>query len=169
MYYYPSEAVGRKREELVKKTFRLTEDGIGELKTELTQLEGKRPDIAERIRVAREQGDLSENADYQIAKDDLSRVESRISEIQHILQHVELINDAHQSSTVGAGVTVKLRNGGGKTLTYKIVGSMEADPLKGKISDHSPLGKALIGKKQGDKAQIKTPTETTTYTIVNVS
>ncbi len=154
---------------MVKKTYRLTKDGIGDLKTELAQLEALKPGLAERIRLAREQGDLSENADYEIAQNELSRVKARVLEIQHILPNIELIDSVGQASTVKAGVTVKLRNGGGKTLTYKIVGSMEADPLKGKISDSSPIGKALIGKAQGEKARIKTPTETTTYTIVSVS
>jgi transcription elongation factor GreA len=154
---------------MVKKTYRLTKDGIGELKTELAELEAHKPVLAERIRVAREQGDLSENADYEISQNELSRVKTRVSQIQNILQNVELIEDSRPSTTVRAGVTVKLRNGDGKTLTYNIVGSMEADPLKGKISDSSPIGKALIGKAKGEKAEIKTPAETTTYTIVSVS
>lgn len=151
----------------MKKQFRLTASGVSELEKELVELKANRGEIAERIKTAREFGDLAENAEYSTARQEQETNESRISEIEHILENVELITQPKGKSQVGLGNTVSLKGkNGSKTLT--IVGSVEADPSAGKISDESPIGQALLGKKAGDKVEIKTPTETAVYTISDI-
>lgn len=152
----------------MKKLFRLTKDGVDILQQELDGLKGKRSDIAEAIRSARELGDLSENAEYQSALAEKDRTEARISEIENILQSVEIIKRPRGDSKVQIGSRVKLK-GGSKTKEFQVVGTVEADPLSGKISDESPIGRALLGQKVGDKVEIKTPAETATYKIVEIS
>ena len=151
----------------MKKQFRLTQEGIDELTDELKGLVGRRGEIAESIKLAREQGDLSENAEYHAAKDDHEKNEGRILEIENILASVELIKKPKGDSKVQLGSNVKLKNGT-TTKEFKVVGTVEADPLSGKISDESPLGKALLGKKLNDDVEITTPAETTTYKIVEI-
>ena len=119
----------------MKKQFKLTQDGIDELKNELSGLIGNRGDIAESIRLAREQGDLSENAEYHAAKDEHEKNEGRILEIENILASVELIKKPKGDGKVQLGSTVKLKNGSGTHKIFKVVGTVEADPLSGKISD----------------------------------
>ncbi len=153
----------------MKKQFKLTQDGINELKAELDSLIAKRTDIAESIKLAREQGDLSENAEYHAAKDEHEKNESRIMEIEGILASAELITKPKGDSKVQLGSTVKLENSDGKTKEFSVVGTVEADPLNGKISDESPIGQALMGKKQGDEVEIVTPAETNAYKIVDIS
>ncbi len=151
----------------MKKQFHLTEVGISELKTELEGLVTQRGPIAERIKTAREFGDLAENAEYISARQEQERVEGRIAEIENILQNVEVIKKPKTDDKVQLGCTVKLK-GDGKTKEFQVVGTVEADPLNGKISDESPIGKALLGKKEGDEVEIKTPAETTIYKIVDI-
>lgn len=151
----------------MKKLFYLTEEGIAELKAELADLISQRGDVAERIKTAREFGDLSENAEYQSARQDQEKLEARISEIEHILQNVALISKPKGDGKVQLGSTVTLKNN--KTKKFQVVGTMEADPLEGKISDESPLGQAVLGKKVGDEVEIKTPAETAVYKIVEIS
>lgn len=153
----------------MKKLFRLTREGVEELKAELKELVSKRSEVAEAIKVAREQGDLSENAEYQSAKSEQERVEGRISEIEHILLNVELIQKPKGDSKVQLGSTVLLKGEGGKSKQFQVVGTVEADPLNGKISDESPIGKALLGKKEGEKVEIVTPAETAEYEIADIS
>lgn len=151
----------------MNKQFRLTSAGIEELETELKSLVAERGPIAERIATAREFGDLSENAEYSSARQEQERTEARISEIEHILKNVELISAPKKKDVVELGNTVVLK--GKKEKSFTIVGSVEADPLEGKISDESPIGQALLGKKLGDKVEIKTPAETASYEITSVS
>ncbi len=136
----------------MKKQFYLTKEGIDELKAELEELIGQRGPIAERIKTAREFGDLSENAEYSSARQEQERVESRIAEIEHILLNVEVITKPKGDSKVQLGSTVTLKDG--VTKTFQVVGTVEADPMNGKISDESPIGKALMGKKVGDEVEI---------------
>lgn len=136
----------------MKKQFYLTKEGIDELKSELEELTNQRGPIAERIKTAREFGDLSENAEYSAARQEQERVESRIAEIEHILLNVELITKPKGDSKVQLGSTVTLKDG--ETKTFQVVGTVEADPMNGKISDESPIGKALMGKKVGDEVEI---------------
>jgi transcription elongation factor GreA len=135
----------------MKKQFHLTKEGIEELETEREGLVAQRGPIAERIKTAREFGDLSENAEYSSARQEQERVESRIAEIEHILLNVEIIKK-NGSKKVGLGSTVTLKNHEKKTL--QVVGTVEADPLNGKISDESPIGQALLGKIEGDEVEI---------------
>lgn len=151
-----------------KKMFRLTKDGVNELKEELAQLKLERSSIADRIKTAREFGDLSENAEYQSARQEQDRNEARISEVEHILQNLELIESPRGDSKVQLGSRVELRSDNGKTKQFQVVGTVEADPLEGKISDESPIGKALLGKKVGDEVEIKTPAEFATYRVTQI-
>lgn len=153
----------------MKKQFRLTQEGVDELKDELQTLIAKRTDIAESIKSAREQGDLSENAEYHAAKDEHERNESRIMELEGILGSVEIIKKPKGDSKVQLGSTVVLKGEGGKTKEFQVVGTVEADPLNGKISDESPIGKALLGKKEHDEVEIVTPVETAIYKVVDIS
>jgi len=151
----------------MKKQYRLTQDGIDELQTELTTLVSERSAIADRIKTAREFGDLAENFEYSSARQEQEKNESRISELEAILQNAEVIKQPKSDGKVVLGSTVKLENGSVKE--FKVVGTVEADPLNGKISDESPIGQALLGKKVGDKVEIKTPADTTVYTVVQIS
>lgn len=152
----------------MKKMFRLTQSGVDELKDELGVLIEKRASIAEAIKTAREQGDLTENAEYQSARAEQDRNEARISEIDNILQNVEIITKPKGDSKVQLGSIVKLKSDG-KTKEFQIVGTVEADPLNGKISDESPIGQVLIGNKVGDEVELVTPAETTKYKITEIS
>lgn len=149
----------------MKKTFHITAEGKKELEVELEELKGRRGSIAEKIANARDYGDLSENAEYDSAREEQGLVESRIAEIEDILQNADIIKPT-KSSTVKVGSTVVLKNG--HDVTYQIVGPVEADPLEGKISNESPIGAALMGKKQGDEVTIKTPKGETTYHVKEV-
>ncbi len=153
----------------VKKTFRLTKDGIAELEQELSGLIAERAVIADNIRTAREFGDLSENSEYQSARAAQERNESRIAEIEHILQNVEVIQAPRGKAKVQLGSKVTLKGDSGKAKEFQIVGTVEADPLNGKISDESPIGRALIGKHEKESVDIQTPNETQTYTIVSIA
>ncbi len=151
----------------MKKLFRLTKEGVENLQTELDGLKIKRAKIAEAIKSARELGDLAENAEYQSAKAEQERNETRISEVEGILLNVEIIKKP-RGAKVQLGSRVKLKSDG-KTKEFQVVGTVEADPLSGKISDESPIGRALIDQKVGDKVEIKTPAETATYKIISIS
>ena len=151
-----------------KQIFRMTQSGADELKVELDELVASRAQIAERIKTAREFGDLSENSEYQSARAEQDKTEARISELEHILMNKEIIKEPKSGAAkVQLGSKVKLKNG--KTMEFQIVGTVEADPLNGKISDESPIGKSLMGKKVGDEVEIQTPAETATYKITDIS
>ena len=152
----------------MKKLFHLTQSGIDELTAELEALRIKRAETAEAIKVARELGDLAENAEYQSARQEQERNDARIDEIEHILANVEVIQ-AKGKKQVGLGSKVTLKNSRGREMVLQVVGTIEADPLAQKISDESPIGKALLGKKEGDDVEIKTPAEIMVYTIAAVA
>lgn len=152
----------------MKKQFHLTSQGLAELKAELEQLTAKRAPIAESIATARSQGDLAENAEYHAAKEEQGRNELRIEEIENILANAEVIATPKNDNKVRLGSSVKLKHESGKAKEFQIVGTVEADPLNGKISDESPIGQALMGKKEGEEVEIVTPAETTTYTISHI-
>ena len=148
-----------------KQEFVLTAAGIQTLKDELEQLTTtKRAEIAERLKEAKADGDLSENAMFDAARDEQGFVEGRISEIEHILKHSKLIEVSSKGGSVGLGSTVHVELSSGKQR-YVIVGSTEANPDEGKISDESPIGRALLGKKPGDKVEITVPSGVITYKI----
>lgn len=153
----------------MKKQFHLTKEGVDELKQECEELISQRPVIAERIKTAREFGDLAENAEYTSARQEQERVEGRIAEIEHILLNVEVIKKPRGDSKVQLGSKVTLKGDSGKQKEFQVVGTVEADPMNGKISDESPIGKALLSKKVGDAVEIKTPAETSSYKVVEIS
>lgn len=150
----------------MKKLYQITEEGKKELEVELIDLKGRRGDIAEKIANARDFGDLSENAEYDSAREEQGLVESRIAEIEDILLNAELIKSGSKSK-VGLGSKVELKTGT-KTVAYHVVGPVEADPLEGKISNESPIGAALMDKKVGDIAVIRTPKGDISYEIVKI-
>lgn len=152
-----------------KKQFHLTQSGIDELKAELENLINLRADLADRIKTAREFGDLSENMEYSAARQDQERNESRIAEVEHILANAQVITAPKGDSKVVLGSTVKLKSDSGKTKQFQVVGTVEADPLNGKISDEAPIGQALLGKKEGETVEIKTPADVTSYKIIDIS
>ena len=153
----------------MKKQFHLTKEGRAELEKELKTLIDNRAELAENIATARSQGDLAENAEYHAAKDEQAKQELRIEEIEHILLNSDLIKGNKTVSSVVLGSSVKLKSAGGKTKEFQVVGTVEADPLNGKISDESPIGQALIGKKVGEEVEIKTPAETATYKVASIA
>jgi transcription elongation factor GreA len=153
----------------MNKRYRLTQDGVTELETELEILKTKRPIIADAIKTARELGDLAENAEYQSARQEQEKNDARIAEVEHILQNVEVITTPKNDSKVRLGSKVKLQSTDGKAKEFQVVGTVEADPLNGKISDESPIGQALLGKTVDDSVEIRTPAETITYKIASIS
>jgi transcription elongation factor GreA len=147
----------------------LTEDGLKKLNEELKVLkEDRRKEVIERIQEAISHGDLSENADYAQAKEEQSFIEGRIQEIEDMLKNAEIIahNGNSNHVSVGSTVTVKVN---GKELAYTIVGSNEANPSAGKISNESLVGKSLLGAKLGQKVQVQTPAGSTDYEVVSIS
>lgn len=151
----------------MKKLYQITEDGKRELEDELEELKSRRGGIADKIAEARDFGDLSENAEYDSAREEQGLVESRIAEIEDILLNAELIKGGSKTK-VSLGSKVELRTSD-RTVTYTVVGPVEADPLEGKISNESPIGLALMGKKVGDSATISTPKGETVYEITKIS
>lgn len=152
----------------------LTKEGLKKYEEELENLKVvRRKEVAEKIKVAREQGDLSENADYDAAKDEQSEIESRIVELEAILKNAEIadieISDAgSDAANVGCEITL-LDIEFDEEVTYKIVGSSEADSRKGKISNESPVGAGLIGHKTGDIVEIQLPSgDIAKYEVLNV-
>jgi transcription elongation factor GreA len=148
----------------MKKLYQITAIGKGELEQELEELKARRGSIASKIADARDYGDLSENAEYDSAREEQAQVESRIADIEDILKNATIIKPKNGGSTVRIGNTVELKNDG-KTVTYTIVGPVEADPLEGKISNESPIGEALMGKKVGESIVIETPKGKVTYKV----
>lgn len=151
----------------MKKLYQITIQGKRELELELESLKSRRNEVADKIAEARDFGDLSENAEYDAAREDQGLVESRIAGIETILLNSDLIKNG-SNTKVSLGSKVELSNGS-KTVAYTIVGPVEADPIEGKVSDQSPIGVAVFGKKVGDDAIITTPKGTTTYQIVKIA
>ena len=147
--------------------FYLTQEGLSDLELELKDLkENKRKDVAASLKEAKEFGDLSENTDWDDAKARQLFIEGRISEVENILKHAKIIEPgASDSIGLGSIVDVEIEN---DHHTFHIVGSTEVNPENGKISDESPIGKALLGKKVGEHAEIVIPAGTITYKITKV-
>ncbi|MEK7159942.1 MAG: transcription elongation factor GreA [Patescibacteria group bacterium] len=147
----------------------LTKEGLDELKKEHEGLiKVKRPDILERVSQARSMGDLSENAEYVAAREELSFIDGRIDELEELIKQAVLIQETHSKGQVklGSTVTVTIK---GKKEVFTVVGEWEADPHEKKISHESPLGKALLGKKVGEKVEVEAPAGIVIYTIASVS
>lgn len=150
----------------------LTVEGLKKLEEELVYLKTvKRQEVAERIKQAREFGDISENSEYEDAKHEQAFIEGRILTLEKKLRNAKLIdNDAVDTKAVSVGSKVKLKDlESGDECEYVIVGSMEADPLDSKISNESPVGKAIIGKKRGSIVEVSVPVGTLKYEIVQIS
>lgn len=141
---------------MAEKKITLTRDGKDRLQSELDGLKkDKRPAVIDRIKRAKEFGDLSENAEYEDARNEQSFIEGRIQEIEYMLKYAQIV-ESKGSSEVGLGSKVKLEMDGDQ-IEYELVGSTEANPSAGKISGESPIGMAIIGKKKGDKITTQTP------------
>ena len=150
----------------MKKQFQITAEGKKELELELEELKSRRGEVADKIAEARDFGDLSENAEYDAAREEQGLLETRIAEIEEIVNNADIIK-AGKRTTIGLGSKVELKTGA-KKVTYTVVGPVEADPLEGRISNESPIGMALYGKKVDDKVTITTPKGHISYTIVSV-
>ncbi len=151
-----------------KKEFYLTAEGITKLEAELDDLvHGQRTKIAARLKEAKEYGDLSENIQWDDAKDQQAFIEGRIAEVENILKHASLIKSPKNNAIVTMGSTVHLELEDGKQR-YTIVGSTEANPEEGKISNESPIGRALIGKKPGEEVEVTVPSGTMIYKITHI-
>ena len=146
----------------------LTTEGLDNLKKELKDLKAKMPEIAKRINEAKELGDLSENAEYHMAKEDYAFTQGKIFEIEDLLNRVVVI-EKDGDANVRIGSTIKIKNlSNQKEIEYTIVGSNEAFPQKGFISNESPLAQAFLNHKKGDRVEVKTPVGSTSYLIVEV-
>ena len=146
----------------------VSEEGLEKLKIDLHELKTKkRQEIAARLEHAKDLGDLSENAEYQETKEEQNQVEAHIAELEERLRNVLLIAKNQGTDRVSLGSTVKVTSSHGEE-TYQIVGSEEADPVTGKISNESPMGKAFLGSKTGDTVEVRTPGGVTAYEIVEI-
>ena len=149
----------------------LTYDGLRQYEEELHNLKVvRRQEVAQKIKEAREQGDLSENAEYDAAKDEQRDIEARIEELEKILKNAEVVVEEEVDvDKINIGCKVRLLDmEESEELTYKIVGSTEANSLKGKISNESPVGQALIGHRVGDAVDVETPAGVFTYKILGI-
>ena len=149
----------------------LTEEGAEDLRRELTELvEERRPALAIKLKEAVAEGDLKENANYHDAKEQQAFVEGRIKYLENLLRSAKIISNDGASDVVGLGSEVTIREeGSSEDETYKIVGAAEANPREGKISQRSPIGSALIGRKKGDKVHVETPGGSVTFKIRKIS
>jgi transcription elongation factor GreA len=145
----------------------LTPEGLRKLEEELEVLKTvKRKEVAERIKQSKEFGDLMENSEYEDAKNEQAFIEGRILTLEGMLRNAKVINNHEvRSDLVTVGSTVQVTDEGGEELTYTIVGSPEADPLHDRISNESPVGRALLGRRRGEKVTVKAPAGTIRYTI----
>jgi transcription elongation factor GreA len=141
-------------------TNKLTKEGLRQLEDELHDLKvNRRQEIAQKIKEARDQGDLSENAEYDAAKDEQGKIEDRIAELEELLKNAEIIS----------GTIVKAKDlEAGETVEYKIVGSSQADSLNNMISDESPIGRALKDGKKGETVKVDTPAGTLKFKIIDI-
>ena len=157
---------------MMEKKIRLTDDGLKKLKEELETLKTKgRADIAEKIKIARGYGDLSENSEYDEAKNEQAEIESRIAMLEVTLENATILDDKDiKTDKVSVGNTVKIYNlATEQEEEYRIVGSTESDPIEGKISDDCPLGKTLLGQRVGDSINVETPGGIVKYTVISIS
>ncbi len=147
----------------------LSQEKFHNLKEELERLKKEgRQEIAERLRQAKELGDLSENAEYSEAKDAQSKIETRIIELENILRNSSIIKKSSSKNQVEIGSVIKLEKSG-KEFTYTIVGSDEANPQSNFISNESPLGRAFLNKKSGDVVEVETPKGKSKYKIIEIN
>ena len=153
------------------KEFKITALRLQELEKELNYLKTTRErEIAAMIAEARSYGDLSENSEYDAAKNEQAKLYGRIAEIEDILSHAVIIEDENEATgRVGLGCTVVVEDATGKQMTYRITGSQEANPMEGKLSDDSPFGRACVGKSAGESFTVNAPNGAYTMTVVSVT
>ena len=152
----------------MEKEYKMSQARADELQEELNYLKTTRSDeVAEQIKVARGFGDLSENSEYDEAKNEQGKLYSRIAELEEILQHVVIVDESSSTDVVAIGCKVTVKGPAGEAA-YTIVGSQEADPMHGIISEESPFGKALIGAKEGDNVAVEAPQGVITYTVLKI-
>ena len=152
--------------------YQMTHDALKELQDELDQLKTVgRQEMAEKIKVALSFGDLSENAEYDEAKSEQGKMESRINELEHLIRNADIVDDEKdEEGTVGRTSVVTLKNlEDNQEVTYRLVGFTQSDPLAGKISDESPVGKALMGKQVGDVIEVEAPRGKVSFEILDVA
>ena len=161
-----------REERKVGKEFYVTPDGLKKLEDELEYLKTtKRAEVKERLKIARSYGDLSENSEYEAAKDEQGMIESRIIMLENQLRNAVLIREEDRVQgvvTLGSTVTIQ-EVPDGEEETYTIVGPAEADPLEGRISNESPIGQALLGKQSGEKVNVPAPSGEIQFKIISVS
>jgi transcription elongation factor GreA len=156
---------------MVEKAQPITKAGLAKIEEELQYMESvRRREVADKIHQAKELSNTQNNAEYEDAKNEQAMVEGRIQQLQNLIQNAEIIDEdgAHKSKQVILGSTVKVK-ADGKTQEYHIVGPAEADPREGKISNESPVGRALIGKKLNDEVQVNAPKGIVTMKITKIS
>ncbi len=151
----------------------LTREGMEKLKAELHHLKSvRRKEVADRIKEAREYGDIVENSEYDDAKNEQAFVEGRIKDLEKLLRNVQIIDDEETdtgNNEIKIGSTVELKDlESGKKFTYTLVGSAEADPSENKISNESPVGSAILGRKAGEKVAVEVPAGTIEYEIISI-
>lgn len=145
----------------------LTQEGYDEIVVELKELTDKQQTAIDRVATARSHGDLSENSEYHAAREDLTLLNSRVEELQDVLARAKVIKQSSNKSTVKVGSKVTAKHNG-KQVSYQIVTAWEADPMENKISSESPIGKAFLGKKQGDTIQVEVPAGSQTYELLKI-
>ena len=147
----------------------ISRDGLERLRKELEEMvSARRPEIAQRIHDAKEHGDLSENAEYEDAKNEQAFVEGRIQTLEALIKNATIIDENHSVEMVQIGSTVKMDGPDGK-VSFTIVGSTEARPTEGRISNESPVGRALLGRKKGEVVTVRVPAGDISYTIVGIT
>lgn len=156
---------------MVHKETYLTGEGLAKLETELEHLRSvSRQEVAQRIQQAKDLGGTVDNAEYEVAKNEQAFIEGRILTLDNMIKNAVLIpDDRKPSGKVEVGSEVTIKDAAGKEHTYTIVGSSEADPSEGKISNESPVGQALLGRKKGQQAKVETPSGSIKYTVVKIS
>ena len=152
------------------KKFLITEEGLSNLKSELDYLLSvRREEVAEKIKQAREMGNTENNAEYEDAKNDQAFVEGRILMLENIVRNATIIESPVLADTIEIGNKVLIQNIDGKIDQFTIVGSTEANPMEGKISNESPVGQAILGKKIGDEVEVHTPAGVLKLSIMDIS
>ena len=147
----------------------LSKEGLERLRAELEEMVNvRRVEVAQRIHDAKEHGDLTENAEYEDAKNEQAFVEGRIQALETLIKNATLIDEHHSNDHVQIGSTVKVSGPDG-SQSFTIVGSTEAKPTEGRISNESPVGRALLGKKKGEKVVVKVPAGDFTYKVVSIT
>ncbi len=152
----------------MSQTYKISQEGLEKLQKEHAELKDvKRPKAVDRLAAARAMGDLSENSEYTASREELNMLDTRIAEIEQIIQNVEIINEKKDNHLVQLGDKVKVQIEDGHE-EFAIVGEVEADITKGQISDTSPIGKALLGSKVGETVIVQIPAGDVTYKVVNI-